>query len=179
MRKSKLQLLYNVKICYCVRNLDSVSQPARENALEVCYQVKLTEHFYKKKWQQWKLLGQFSNMREFLYFTNIMKEWINNTSRWSCFQILQKAPHKLKEVLLLGLPEILRPGSTSGPGSWCHSSAQVRPGSHNKIWQVFLVHTHYITVITPIQNSAIFVSELKIAQLFMATVLIPAWDRTN
>lgn len=92
-------------------------------------------------------MGQFSNIRKLIYFTNITKGRINNTSRWSCFQILQKAPHKLKQVLLLGLPEILRPGSTSGPGTWCHSSAQVRPGSQNKTWQVFLDHTHYITVI--------------------------------
>lgn len=97
-------------------------------------------------------MGQFSNIRKLIYFTNITEGRINNTSRWSCFQILQKAPHELEQVLLLGLPEILRPGSTSGPGTWCHSSAQVRPGSQNKIWQVFLDHTHYITVIKSIHT---------------------------
>lgn len=117
-------------------------------------------------------------MREFIYFTNIIEKGINNTSRWSCFQILQKASHTLKEVLLLGLPEILRTGSTSGPGSWCQVSP-ARPGSHNKIWQVFLNHTHYITVITSIQNSAIFLNSKYSSLLQLLYSSLHETEQTN
>lgn len=118
-------------------------------------------------------------MREFIYFTNTIKEGINNISRWSGFQILQTAPHDLKEVLPLGLPEILRPGSTTGPGSWCHSSAQARPGSHNKIWQVCLDHTYYITVITSMQNSAIFKNSKYSSLLRLLYSSLQETEQTN
>lgn len=56
-------------------------------------------------------------MRDLIYSTNIIKKGIKNASKFSCSLILQKAPHKPKEVLLLGLPESLTPGNRERLGT--------------------------------------------------------------